>query len=175
MSIEVTREIGFVNVRFNLDQVRVQTNDDGTKVFVVYFGGTYGGESVDVAIALSSEWDEERTPGFPIPTYWSEIAIGVVNEESHALLRVLASVYESKIASNSQLRDTINARVVSIGVNPTDIDSRPTQLKVFFTKPFQEEYGEVYLNLDPLKKTVEWNEKDPEYRGAILKALTKPS
>ncbi len=172
-SIEVTREIGFVNITFKLDKISVQTNDDGTKVFVIYFGGTYGGESIDAALALSSEWDEERSPGLPIPTYWSEISIGAVNEQSHALVRVLASAYGAQIAPNSQLQETVNAKIVSIGVKPIEISSQPTHLKIFFAKPLHDEYGEVYLNIDPVKKIVEWNEKDPEYRGAILKALTK--
>lgn len=172
-TIEVTREIGFVNIAFKLDKIIVQKNDDGTKVFVIYFGGTYGEETVDAALALSSEWDEERSPDFPIPTYWSEIAIGAVNEQSHAFVRVLASAYDTPIAPNSQLLEAVNAKIVSIGDKPIEISSQPTHLKVFFAKPFQDEYGEIYLNIDPVKKIVEWNEKDPEYRGAILKALTK--
>jgi hypothetical protein len=172
-NIAVTREIGFVNITFKLDKISVQTNDDGTKVFVLYFGGTYGNESVDAALALSSEWDEERSPDFPMPTYWSEIAIGAVNEQSHALVRVMASAYGMQVAPNSQLQETVNAKIVSIGVKPIEISSQPTRLKIFFAKPLHDEYGEVYLNIDPAKKTVEWNEKDPEYRGAILKALTK--
>lgn len=52
--------------------------------------------------------------------------------------------------------------------------TNPARLKLFFAweEGSETPYGELFLNLDLPNRVLELNEKDPEYRPAILAALS---
>jgi ribose 5-phosphate isomerase RpiB len=171
MSIAVIEEHGFVNVTFELFDVKVVKAEDGSTVYGFYFGGVYKGKSVYAALALSSEWDANQASS-PIPIFGSEIGVYAIAEDSHNLVSVLRAAYGMEPDPSARLTETINARVLSIGEKPTGINSKRSDLKAFFSPPHHELYGELYINIDPEKKRVEFNEKDPDYRKSVIRAFT---
>ncbi|QHW31106.1 hypothetical protein GZH47_09725 [Paenibacillus rhizovicinus] len=51
-------------------------------------------------------------------------------------------------------------------------NSKSSKIKLFYNDETEENYAECYLNIDLPNKKVEWFEKDPEYREALLRALS---
>lgn len=171
MSIAIVEEFGFVNVTFELQEAKTITADDGSTVYVFYFGGSHGGKTVYAALGLSSEWDDNKSPA-PIPIFGSDFGLYALNDESQNLIAVLRAAYGLDPAPGARMKESLNGQVISIGEKPTALASKRTELKAFFAPPLHEQYGEIYINIDPVKKRVEFNEKDPEYRKAVISALT---
>jgi hypothetical protein len=171
VSIAIIEEFGFVNVAFELKEMKTLKAADGSNVYAFYFGGEFRGKTTYAALALSSEWDGNQSAS-PIPIFGSDIGIYAINDDSHNLLSVLRAAYGMEQLPGARLAESLAAQVISIGDKPTAINSKRTDLKAFFGPPHQEHYGELYVNIDPEKKRIEFNEKDPEYRKAIIAALT---
>ena len=71
------------------------------------------------------------------------------------------------------MRHITEAYAISLEGNPEMVKNSPARLKLFFgwEEGSETPYGELFLNLDLPNRILELNEKDPEYRSAILAAL----
>ncbi len=71
------------------------------------------------------------------------------------------------------MRHITEAYATSLEGNPEMVKNNPARLKLFFgwEEGSETPYGALFLNLDVPNRVLELNEKDPEYRAAILAAL----
>jgi hypothetical protein len=171
--LQATEEDEFVDLSFELTEIQTTQSPEGTSVHLFYFRGGDGDSAFELAVGVCEDWDEDRPTGSPFSFYWSDLAVGVVSTNSSNFLRVLAAAYDLQTDANMRMKDVVNARAVSMGRAPTNLLTERTHLKVFFAEPLHNEYGEFYLNIDPTTQRVELNEKDPEYRGAILRGFAQ--
>jgi hypothetical protein len=65
----------------------------------------------------------------------------------------------------------ITSDAVSLEGDPADLRGGPLKLKLFFEGDDEDDYAEIYLNVDMDRARVDLNEKDPEYREPLLRAL----
>ena len=67
--------------------------------------------------------------------------------------------------------------VMSLAGDPRAPEQGPVKMKLFYEPAaddpqHDEHYAEHYLNIDLAAKLIQFHEKDPEYRPAIIHALT---
>jgi hypothetical protein len=68
----------------------------------------------------------------------------------------------------------VNAQVVGLANDPANIENQPIKMKFFLNSDGPDElYSEVFVNVDLKRRVLEFNEKDPEFRGALVKSLSK--
>jgi hypothetical protein len=63
---------------------------------------------------------------------------------------------------------------ISLGGDPRDLAKEPVKIKLFFESNEEDRYAELFTNIDLKARKLNINEKDEEYRSAIIRALRTP-
>ncbi|MCW5821544.1 MAG: hypothetical protein KIT34_02010 [Cyanobacteria bacterium TGS_CYA1] len=97
------------------------------------------------------------------------VKISSLGKVSDIFLNELAKKYEKKAEAL-----TMNAMTELVCINMGKEDSVQC-MKLFYGTEAEDasKYAELYLNVDFKKNILEFHEKDPDYREAVLKVLTK--
>ena len=100
-----------------------------------------------------------------------------LGDTSDSFLRTLSSIYQIKLKNNSRFVKSIsfdyaNLNDITYRGDGQKRDSTINYLKLFFEGTGEDIYAELYINIDVSTKTVEFEEKDSEYRPYIVKFLT---
>lgn len=121
---------------------------------------------------IPDEWEEAKmTPPPPMKSWAASILIGRTGAKSDALVSRIAEIFrlaDSKIVA----RNEVELDALSLFADPRPIGSKPIHLKVFVRGDGAKEYGEFFLDVDIPGGHVQVKEKDPEYRQAVVKALS---
>jgi hypothetical protein len=67
----------------------------------------------------------------------------------------------------------IRASVAGLEGDLAHVLAGVTMMKFFFDSGPENRYAEVFINVDPNRRVLEFHEKDLEYRKPLLLALTK--
>lgn len=161
-------ESGFIDLRFHVLRTQSVVLPDGTKGLGLVFGGSLNGRPVRMGLTIMRAWKEQ--PG-PLKFFTGSVSFFRIDSASDELVRRLAGFYKVRAKTNRCAED-IFASAVLLGGSPSTLESKPVQMKVFFEGATQEDYGELYVNLDLKNGVVELNEKDPDYRTSIIRAFT---
>jgi hypothetical protein len=91
--------------------------------------------------------------------------------------RLISAISELYIATSSPKRMVNEETFTALALHQGHlaIESEPVKLKIFGNdgEPFDEDaYYESFFNVDLPNGFVFWNEKDPDYRKALLRALS---
>ncbi len=101
------------------------------------------------------------------------VRIEGIGDESDELITVMSMLYGETIVDNFT-DESLNYTVFPLNQQKADLDSGYFKFKLFFDDT--EElglYSELYLNPNFPNGTIELNEKDEEYRGNIIKHMSK--
>lgn len=105
------------------------------------------------------------------------IRLESLGDTSDNFLRTLSSIYQIKLKNDSKFIKSISCNYA--GLNDMTYkgdgqkrDSTINYVKLFLEGTGDDDYAELYLNIDESAKTVEIEEKDSEYRPYIVKSLT---
>jgi hypothetical protein len=132
----------------------------------------YEGRKVGFAVTLGSEWEVQKLEDMEQPLYWGETQLISLGEESDLFIQTLDRLYETKVGA-VRMRHNVDFTAVSLGGNPRGLETEPLKMKLFFEADPDERYAEFYLNCDVAQRRVEFHEKDPEYRRAVVLALSQ--
>jgi hypothetical protein len=95
--------------------------------------------------------------------------------ESDELMTALATLY-SVPAQNLRMVDAISFAGIALHQGDVDMENQPVKIKLFGRDSEEEierdEYFESFFNLDLASGFVFWNEKDPDYRGPLIRGLS---
>jgi hypothetical protein len=121
---------------------------------------------------LGPSWQKGRLDaGASLIVYSGRVTIGSLGEQSDRFLTALDQLYGTKQHVRKMGAQT-EFTAMSLGGDPTHLRTAPVKLKLFFESDDDRRYAELYLNIDVGAGTVELAEKDPDYRPAIVRALT---
>jgi hypothetical protein len=165
------RAEGFIDIDFQI--VKFAKQPDGTMHF--HAQGRLQEQNVGFAIELLPDWKKdpiEKTDQF---FYWGNGRFIRTGEETDKFVAVVSSLYELHPPPKHS-REIVEAEVVGLANDPTLARSAPTRMKFFFNPTGDEEaYAEVFINIDPANNTLQFHEKDPEYRKPLVNSLSKKS
>ena len=94
--------------------------------------------------------------------------------ESDRFVRSMVKRYGSRKRS-AKMVASVSFTGIALHQGELDVEREPVKIKLFgFDWPEDEpaKYNESFFNLDLSNRLVFWNEKDQEYRAALLSALT---
>lgn len=95
-------------------------------------------------------------------------------EESDRLISAIGELYGANDSPKRMVeQETFTA--IALHQGRIDMENEPVKLKIFGKdgEPFDEDaYYESFFNVDLLNGFVFWNEKDPDYRKPLLRALS---
>ncbi|APV48832.1 hypothetical protein BWI17_03555 [Betaproteobacteria bacterium GR16-43] len=128
---------------------------------------TYKGKPVSFQVELGVKW--EAMPGGPVTMSMGTVTLRSRGAESDAFVQGLAELY-GQPSAKLKMAPEVRFTALSLKGTPGDIAGKPLELKLFFEGkgPRAEAYG----NIDIARGRFEFHEKDPEYRSALVAALT---
>ncbi len=94
--------------------------------------------------------------------------------ESDRLISAISELYGSRELPRKMV-DEETFTAIALHQGQLDMENEPVRLKIFGKdgEPFDENaYYESFFNVDIPNGFVNWNEKDPDYRKALLEALS---
>ena len=132
------------------------------------------GRKVGFAVTLGPEWKAQKLEDIEQPSYlyWGETQLNSLGEESDLFIQTLDRLYETKVGA-ARMRHNVDFTTVSLEGDPRGLETEPVKMKLFFGTDPDELYAEFYLNCDVAQGRVEFHEKDPEYRRAVILALSQ--
>lgn len=99
--------------------------------------------------------------------------------ESDRLIELMAYLYKVEHPGHLRFRESVSVEYGNLDVfaahnngTPPPSDLTTGKHKLFFNPDSDEEYAELYLNIDREQGTIEIAEKDEEYRPQVIAALS---
>lgn len=158
---------GFVDLSFALDG-RKQELGVGLRLVAI---GLDGDRPVSFAIVIEPGWQDVKFEGLDIQTYQGRILIESLGEASDALVQAIDRLYGTQAGAQRMQRAT-RFTGISLRGDPSHLDAGPAKIKLFFESETEGRYAEVFLNIDSQAGSIEFNEKDMDYRRPIVLALS---
>lgn len=160
-------EDGFADICLRL--VSLKRDSDGGQHFVAR--GFHRGQRVGFAVSLSSTWERQDLEESEITVYWGGAKLISLGFESDAFLQALDEVYQTNVGHQT-MQDQVSYLAVSLEGYPPNLGDELVRMKLFFESDSEERYAEFYLNIDSGKSTVEFHEKDVDYRKGVVLSLS---
>jgi hypothetical protein len=133
--------------------------------------GTYKGRQLGLEVVLGATWKAGSLgKDVPLVTYQGVVTYRSTGADSDAFIQVLDELYGTKLSPKAMATET-RFTGISLGGDPRDLESGPVKMKLFFESDKQDEYAELFTNIQLADRRLEVHEKDPDYRLAVIKAL----
>jgi hypothetical protein len=164
---EVTSESeeGFHDLVFYIQEHKIST--DGTQILRV--SGTHNTRQLGLEVVLGPTW-KAGSKNVPLATYSGDVLYHSVGKESNSFLEVLDDLYGTQLKPSAMVKEARFAGI-SLGGDPSHLVKEPVKIKLFFETGKDDEYAELFTNIDLATRRIEIREKDEEYRLPIVKAL----
>ena len=165
---EITAEVeadGFQDLVFAL--TGTQDLADGSQRLTAE--GIHEGTPVQLQIDLGSKWKGGRLAD-SLTSYQGSVRLRSTGPGSDALLKVMDSLYGTHL-SPVRMGPSTEFAAISLEGDPARLHAGPVKLKLFFESDDEDKYAELYLNIESERSRLYLNEKDPEYRQAVILAL----
>jgi len=166
--VTANSEEDFADLRFSLESLRCDV--DGFRRMAAR--GLHRGERVGFAASLSPAWERQDLEG-GLPLYWGRVDLISLGAESDAFLRVVDEVYGTEVRPE-KMQEQVSFIAVSLEGDPLHVEDYPVKLKLFFESDSEERDADFYLNIDPRDSSIEFREKDTDYRRGIVLCLMQP-
>jgi hypothetical protein len=128
-------------------------------------------EGKHLGIELSVPKSKEGSKGFS-----KGIIIKSIGSESDNLLRTLAKLYKQKPDTSLKFVNVISVTYVNLKEFAKSLTGQEgesytmaSEYKLFFEGKGENDYAELYVNVNPDEHWIEIKEKDDEYRPALIK------
>jgi hypothetical protein len=167
VEIRVDSDGGFID--FNLTMVSFHRTADG--VCHVTAQGFHQGRIVGFRVDMGSAWERQDLENSRISLYWGEATLISIGEESDAFLQVVDEAWQTNLG-RQKMRDRIPFIAVGLDSDPRSMEDLPISMKLFSQTDSEEDDAEFFLNVDARNLSVQFREKDPEYRRGVVVALS---
>jgi hypothetical protein len=136
--------------------------------------GMYQGKKVSLEILLGPAWRSGAIDAdVPITTFLGSVSYRSIGVESDLLLQAMDEVYGTKKAPKAMNKVT-EFSAISLEGDPRNLSKGITKIKLFFEANSEDQYAELFTNIDLKVRKLYISEKDEEYRTAIVRALQAP-
>jgi hypothetical protein len=133
--------------------------------------GTYTGHVLGLEVILGPTWKAGSLgKGVPLVTYRGIVTYRSIGAYSDAFVQVLDELYGTKLSPKSMGIET-RFTGISLGGDPRDLTKGPVKIKLFFESGGQDDYAELFTNIELAAHRLEVHEKDEAYRLPVIKAL----
>jgi hypothetical protein len=133
--------------------------------------GTHKGRSLGLEVVLGPSWQAGSLgKDTPLVTYRGVVIYRSTGSDSDAFVEVLDELYGTKLSPKAMNRET-QFTGISLEGDPRDLAKGPVKIKLFFESEKEDDYAELFTNIEFSAHRLEVHEKDEGYRAPIIKAL----
>jgi len=153
----------------DLKAASVEKKEDGSIIIVTT--ADYEKETMGFRVVLSPKWETWRPKELSVDLYRGSVWLESIGKPSEIFIQCLARAYKQKIGQINF--SSVKLAAISLGGDPRLVRSEPLKLKLFFESEKEEVYAEIFLNLDLPHSIIQFHEKNPDYRKAVLGFLAR--
>jgi hypothetical protein len=164
--IESEASEGFHDLVFAIHEK--SRSGDGTQRLVA--SGVAKGTPVGFIAELGPTWKRDTLGATGIVTHQGTVTIRSPGAQGDSLVGAIDRIYDAAVGVKAMATSTPFAAIALEG-DPSALEAGPVKLKLFFESENEDRYAECFLNIDLAKSRVHLNEKDPDYRKALVRAL----
>ena len=161
---------------FDLDLTVTSVTDEGDYITVVGMG-LFRGNEVGLKVSFRKGVSPAMPNAQPDQTAFAPngIVYSSIGGASDRLLQAMATLYGVP-APAGKFAARVDVTAIALDQYPVDVTKNATKFKVFFNDGAgqEDEYAELYTNIDIPGQRLELHEKDPEYRASVVRALAAP-
>lgn len=133
--------------------------------------GTHKGRALGLEVILGPTWQAGSLgKDVPLVTYRGVVTYRSTGSDSDAFVQVLDELYATKLAPKAMASEA-RFTGISLGGDPRDLTKGPVKIKLFFESGGQDDYAELYTNIELAARRLEVHEKDESYRLPVIRAL----
>ena len=133
--------------------------------------GTHNGRALGLEVILGPTWEAKSlAKDMPLVTYRGIVTYRSTGSDSDAFVQLLDELYATKLTPKAMATET-RFTGISLGGDPRDLTKGPVKIKLFFESGGQDDYAELYTNIELATRRLEVHEKDEGYRLPVIKAL----
>lgn len=167
-ALTVRTEDGFVDLSLRMEAGSRDTNNR----YRFEARAIHGESPIAIAIILGTTWEAKEVEGNSTKFlfYWGEVELVSVGPESDAFIRTLDRLYEARVRV-THMRQSTHFTAVCLEGNPDRLPAESLKMKLFFESGQEELCAEFYLNCDFRRQSVQFHEKDQDYRRPLVLAL----
>jgi hypothetical protein len=165
--IQIISEDDFVDI--DLPMASYQRSSDGVQEISARGGQVDG--IVGFVVSLGSVWERQNVENSGAVLYWGRAEIISVGAESDTFVRLLDEVYRTGLG-HKKMRDRVPFLSVSLAGDPARLEHEPAKMKFFFESDTEERDADFYLNIDVHAQSVQFHEKDTDYRRGVVLSLS---
>jgi len=133
--------------------------------------GTHKGRHLGLEIVLGPTWEAGSLgKDIPVVTYRGIVTYRSIGPDSDALVQVLDGLYDTRVGPKA-MGTEIRFTAISLEGDPRELAKGLVKIKLFFETDKQDDYAELFTNIELAARRLEVREKDPEYRLPLVKAL----
>lgn len=168
--VAMEREGDFRDLEFRVEEKHPAGQNP--KIHFLRLTGTDHGKPLAFGMAWGAmgQWREIKENALPYPIYEDFVTFNRTTTGSDAFIQALASVYGVN-AKDLKLAPQVPAGAISLTGDPRHLEKGPCRVKIFFRKGADEDYAELFVNLDLPHSRLELKEKDTSYREKIVECL----
>lgn len=162
---KVSKEEGFVDIDLHI--VSHTANKDGS--FLIKVANKLEGSEVGFKILLDNKWKPKKIANSKSSFFWGTGKFISTGKPTENFVEVLATLYGISVPDFSM--NQVNIEIVGLANDPRKLATRDTKMKIFLNSNNQELYSEVFINVNLAENTLEFHEKDEEYRQPLIRSL----
>ena len=165
-----TDEEGWQDLIFNITEKNLESN-----VWNLKCQGLYHGEKVGFRISILESIEAGiNVDGIDNTKFLnSGIQIESIGEQSDKLIQILSKLYKQPI-SLKFTNERLDYTVFPLNREKANLENGRFHFKLFFDDEDERGlYSELFVNPNFPKETLEFNEKDMEYRTNIIKSMSE--
>jgi hypothetical protein len=133
--------------------------------------GRHKGRPLGFEVVLGPSWQAGSLgKDIPLVTYRGIVTYRSTGADSDAFIQVLDELYGAKVGPKAMGRE-IQFTGISLEGDPRDLAKGPVKIKLFFESDKQDDYAELFTNIELGAHRLEVHEKDEEYRSPVIRAL----
>jgi len=164
-------EEGFVDCIFKIDGLKTDQNFYYFNLFASHKARKVG-FAVKLVRSVGPGFDEEMNL-IKDHVYYHGVSFRSLGQVSDDLIAALGEFYGRDVGALQMIQEE-TFTMIALQQDDTDLDLHAVKMKLFGrdSEPFvEDDYYESFFNVDLPGGFVSWNEKDPDYRTPLIKAL----
>jgi len=130
-------------------------------------------KEVYISLIINDTWREKPIENTNGSFYWGTGVLETSHDGFQKFVNILSELYSIEKPTSIKKED-IQIGLVGLANDPKRMSSEYTRMKAFFNPDTENEdiYAELFINVNIVRKVLQFHEKDSDYRTSLLKALS---
>jgi hypothetical protein len=162
----IANEHDFIDLTMSIESA--QKLSDGSTLIKV--ANTLNDKKVGFSVKLKPEWQASHIDGYDLQVYWGDGSFVSEGAQTVEFVNQLSALYGLDAPKTAHKKE-IGAQIVTLANDPNKLFDQAIKTKFFFSADNEDLYSEVFININIKNKTLEFFEKDPDYRPGLIGSL----